>query len=127
MGRSESHTKVDCRCSNCETSLVEIGNSWWKVTNSHVTYLPPDDANNGVGPGPFGLKVDNVPNIKIGALDFDGKNELKLCTLRILECKKCERTLGVKCTQAPDSKAQYRYVASLDSLNCCAVLSRRDP
>jgi hypothetical protein len=91
---------VNCHCSTCQAKFLEIANSWIKVTKSHVTTYEPS--------GTIGFSIDKATNIRIGDVDFDGNSELKECTLRLLVCNNCERTLGVKCTEAPESKLKYK-------------------
>ena len=109
MPHDSSRNWVKVYCSNCRLSLVVIPNRWWQVTKSHVTCLPDPKIREdircyetGVAPGSLSRSIN------VGGEDFDGSGELLNCILRILECRDCERRLGIKCTLAPDEKAQHR-------------------
>ena len=99
---------VEVYCSNCRLLLVVIPNRWWQVTKSHVTFLPEENIQDDIYGHEAGFARSALSEVSVGAEDFDGSGELRNCILRILECRDCGRRLGIKCTLAPDEKAQHR-------------------
>ena len=113
MNGTKDSSIVDVFCSSCQAFLVNIPNRWWQVTKSHVTVLSLGKSQDNSNDSGVGLAVDRLFGVRVGQDDFDGSGELLSCILRILECRQCDRRLGIKCTRAPEEKAHHRFVSRL--------------
>jgi hypothetical protein len=68
------------------------------VSNSHFTY---EDSKKFIE-----YQIETLWNIREGLPD----SQLEGCFVNPVRCRICRATIGVRCVDAPEGKAQFRYV-----------------
>ena len=71
------------------------------MSNTHFTY---EDSKRFVE-----HQMETLQQIREGSPD----SQLEGCSVRIVRCKTCRANLGVRCVEASEGKAQFRYVSYL--------------
>jgi len=93
-------TQVNCHCVGCNHKMCTSANSWIPVSNSHCTYEDPRKF--------VEYQMETLQQVREGAPD----SQLEGCSVSPVRCKTCRATVGVRCVDAPEGRARFRYVTS---------------
>lgn len=91
-------TQVNCHCVGCNHKMCTSANSWIPVSSSHFTYEDPKKF--------IEYQMETLQQIREGWPD----SQLEGCSVKPVRCRTCRATIGVRCVDAPERKAQFRYV-----------------
>ena len=92
---------VNCHCLGCNHRMCTSSNAWVPVSNSHFTYEDSKTFSE--------YQMETVQQVREGSPE----SQLEGCSVRPIRCKTCRTTIGQRCMDTPEERAQFRYVGYL--------------